>query len=190
MGMFDMIVVLDAPAALRCPEGHALRSFHTKDLAEPSMSTYLVQGGKLYLAASEDMDDEAFDDAQAWRIDIERADAVHDRHHRLCEVQSPRTLRAYTSCEACEPVLVRSEAPHIWSDIVVEHPIPADFRFTFRAGEPLQVDRLTGTRQDLEAELRARGLFVLTASDALAAAHHELRRTRRQRLARAKEARG
>ena len=188
MGTFDMIVVLDTLSALRCSEGHALRSFRTKDLPEPAMSTYLVNGGQLYLAAADDDDDDSsVEDARAWCI--EGAEAIHGRRHRLHEVQSPRALRVYGSCGECEPVLVRSEAPHLWCDIVVEHPLAADFRLTFRAGEPLQIERLSGTRADLEDELRARGLFVLTASDALAAAHHELKRARRRALGRAKEAR-
>jgi hypothetical protein len=187
MGTFDMIVILDTLSALRCSEGHALRSFHTKDLPEPAMSTYLVHGGKLYLAAGDDESDNGVEDARAWCI--EGAEAIYGRRHQLHEVQSPRALRVYGSCSECEPVLVRSDAPQLWCDIIVEHPLAADFRFTFRAGEPLQVERLSGTRAELENELRARGLFVLTASDALAVAHHELKRARGRVLARAKAAR-
>jgi hypothetical protein len=151
------------------------------------MSTYLVHGGKLYLAAGDDESDNSIEDARAWRI--EGAEAIYGRRHQLHEVQSPRALQVYGSCSECEPVLVRSDAPQLWCDIIVEHPLPADFRFTFRAGEPLQVERLSGTRAELENDLRARGLFVLTASDALAVAHHELKRARGCALARAKAAR-
>jgi hypothetical protein len=188
MGTFDMIVVLDTLSPLRCSEGHALRSFRTKDLPEPAMSTYLVRGGNLYLAAADDDDnDSSVEDARAWRI--EGAEAIYGRRHQLQQVQPPPALRVYGSCSDCEPVLVRSETAHLWCDIVVEHPLAADFRFTFRAGEPLQIERLSGTRADLEDELRARGLFVLEASDALAAAHLELKRARGRALARTKEAR-
>jgi hypothetical protein len=182
--MFDMIVVLDAPSELRCSEGHALCSFHTKDLPEPSMSTYLMQGGRLYLAAGND--DTSMEDALAWRI--EGTEAIHARSYQLCEVQLPTRLRVYGSCDACEPVLVRTEASRGWSDLVVEHALFQDFQLTFRAGEPVQIERLCGTREELEREMRSRGLFVLAAGDALAVAHRELRRARERQLARAKHA--
>jgi hypothetical protein len=176
MGMFDMIVILDALPALSCAEGHAVRSFHTKDLPDPAMSTYLVREGRLYLAVEGALES-GLEDPRAWLF--EGTDAVHVRRHQLQEAPPPRTLRVYGSCEECEPVLVRNESPQLWSDVVVEHSLVADFRLTFRKGEPLQVERLSGTRQALEAELRARGLLVLTAGDALADAHRELKRVRR-----------
>jgi len=186
MGMFDMIVFLDTLSSLSCSEGHALSSLQTKDLPEPSMNTYLVQGGTLYLAVA-DATDTSIEAPTDWRIEGTRA--IHERCHQLREVQAPRTLRAYGSCDVCEPLLVRSEAPQVWYDIVIEHPPFADFRLTFRPGEPLLIERLSGTRADLEADMRSRGLFVLSASDTLAAAHYELRRARRRALVRSTEAR-
>jgi hypothetical protein len=176
MGMFDMVVILDEVPALSCAEGHAIRSFHTKDLPDPAMSTYLVHGGRLYLAV-EGAVESGLEDPRAWRFD--GSEAVYVRHHQLQEAPPPRSLRLYGSCEECEPVLVRSEAPPQWSDVVVEHPLLADFRLTFRKGEPLQIEPLSGSRQGLEAELRARGLLVLTVGDALAEAHREVKRVRR-----------
>ena len=76
-------------------------------------------------------------------------------------------------------MLVRNESPQIWSDVVVEHSLVADFKLTFRQGEPLQIERLSGSRQALETELAARGLLVLTTGDALGDAHRELKRVRR-----------
>ena len=179
MGMFDMIVILDALPSLSCAEGHAVRAFHTKDLPDPAMSTYLVRGGRLYLAVEGERELElGLEDPQAWRFEGDQA--IHVRRHRLQEAPPPRALRVYGSCEQCEPVLVRNESPRGWSDVVVEHPLVADFRLTFRKDEPLQIERLSGTRQALEAELRARGLCVLAAGDALAEAHREVKRVRRQ----------
>jgi hypothetical protein len=177
MGMFDMVVVLDALSALSCAEGHAINSFHTKDLPDPTMSTYLVWGGRLYLAV-EGEHELGLEDPQAWRLDGDQA--VHVRRHRLQEAPPPRVLRVYGSCERCEPVLVRNESPQAWSDVVVEHALVADFRLTFRKDEPLQIERVSGTRQALEAELRSRGLSVLSTGDALAEAHREVKRVRQQ----------
>ena len=176
MGMFDLIVILDTVPALSCTEGHAIRSFHTKDLPDPAMSTYLVRDGRLYLAV-EGAPDAGLEDPRAWIFD--GSDAVYVRRHQLQEAPPPRTLRVYAHCEECEPVLVRNESPQLWSDVVVEHPLLADFRLTFRKGEPLQIERLSGSRQALEGELRARGLLVLTAGAALTDAHRELKRVRR-----------
>jgi hypothetical protein len=191
MGMFDMVVVLDSLSALSCAEGHAIGSFHTKDLPDPAMSTYLVRGGRLYLAVEGEGEGElelglGHEHPQAWRFEGDQAAYV--RRHRLQEAPPPRTLRVYGCCEQCEPVLVRNESPQGWCDVVVEHALVADFRLTFRKDEPLQIERLSGTRQALEAELRSRGLLVLSAGDALAEAHREVKRVRQQAQHTAKKA--
>lgn len=179
MGMFDMVVVLDALSSLCCAEGHAIGSFHTKDLPDPAMSTYLLRGGRLYLAVEGELElGLGLEHPQAWRFEGDQA--IHVRRHRLQEAPPPRTLRVYGNCEQCEPVLVRNESPQGWCDVVVEHALVADFRLTFRKDEPLQIERLTGTRQALEAALRSRGLSVLSAGDALAEAHREVKRVRQQ----------
>jgi hypothetical protein len=173
MGMFDTIFILDTPG-LRCPEGHTLRSFQTKDLAQPAMSTYLMHVGQLYLATAEPHADDA--DATGWRIDAGRA--IHERRYELCDVRPPRTLRIYTSCSACEPVLVRSDAPDVWGDIVREHALFVDFTVTLRPGEAAQIERTSGTRGELKHELRKSGVFVLEDDDSLAVAHRTLRQAR------------
>ena len=48
MGMYDSVVFLDQP--LTCPAGHPVGDFQTKSFPDPSMSTYLVQGGRVFLA--------------------------------------------------------------------------------------------------------------------------------------------
>ena len=184
MGMFDMVVVLDELSALTCAEGHAIGSFHTKDLPDPAMSTYLLVKGRIYLAIEGELE-LGIEEPRAWRF--EGTHAIHVRRHRLQEAPPPRTLRVYGSCERCEPVLVRNEAPRGWSDVVVEHALVADFKLTFRKEEPMQIERVSGTRQALEAELRSRGLCVLSAGDALAEAHREVKRAR-QRAQRAEGA--
>src|SRR5262245_16826252 len=96
MGMFDMVVVLDTLAELTCPEGHGVRAFHTKDLPDASMSTYLVQSGQLYLAV-EGAPEPTWDDPSAWRL--QGAEAIYTRRYRLQEVPPPRVLRAYGGCD-------------------------------------------------------------------------------------------
>lgn len=174
MGMFDTIFVLDE-RTLVCPEGHALRSFQTKDLEKPSMRTYLLQGDNLYLASPEPRADE--DDVALWHIEGTRAWQV--REHQLREVLPPRSVLIYTTCGWCEPVLVRSDIPDVWGDIVREHGVFVDFRLTFRVSEPISIERESGSREQLQNELRARGVFVLLDDDPLAVAHKTLKLARR-----------
>ena len=175
MGMYDTIVVLDGAPALACPERHALRSFQTKDLAQPSMTTYLVHGGRLYRADNDGHRHEA-DEVEHWRV--EAGKAIREQRYTLQEVLPPQPLRIYGRCDECEPILVRTDRPSAWGDIVSEHTVFVDFRVTFRRGEPVQVERESGTREDLKRELRGRGLFVLEDTEPLAIAHRELARAR------------
>ena len=176
MGLFDTVEVLDDVAALRCPEGHAARSFQTKDLDEPSMSTYLVTDGRLYLASSRREPATADDASGRWRI--EGSHAIREHHCDLKEIAMPRTVRVYGRCSACAPVLVRADRPGILGDIVQEHELFLDFALTFRRGEPLQIERTSGTRDDLKRDLRARGVYVLEDDEPLSIAHREVQRAR------------
>lgn len=175
MGMYDTIVLLDSPPAFTCPEGHALRSFQTKDLADPSMTTYLVHGGRLYRADVDELRQDG-DEVEHWRVEPGRA--IREQRYILQEVLPPRPLRIYGHCDECEPILVRTDRPSVWGDIVSEHNVFVDFRVTFRPAEPLQIERESGTREALKQELRARGLFVLEDTEPLAIAHRELARAR------------
>src|SRR5688572_6255432 len=137
MGMSDTVIMLDPRSRLCCAEGHVLRSFRTKDLLKPGLCTYLVHGGKIYLATPvTTQDDEA--EATGWRIELPLA--IHQRPYQLREVPPPRSLRIYGSCSLCAPVLVRNEAPAAWGDIVTEHVLFVDFNLSFRPGEPLQIE--------------------------------------------------
>jgi hypothetical protein len=57
----------------------------------------------------------------------------------------------------------------------------ASFRLTFRGGEPIQIERTSGTRDELKSELGARGVYVLRDDEPLAVAHRELAAARRGR---------
>jgi hypothetical protein len=174
MGMFDTVVILDGARGFRCPNGHVLRSFQTKALDDPSMSTYLVHEGRLYLAAGERTSDS--DEAGGWRLEGMRA--VREHHYTLSQVQPPRAVRVYGHCDECDPVLVRTDRPGLFGDIVSEHSLFVDFNLTFRPGEPLQVERTSGTRDELKDELRRRGVYVLDEDEPLALAHREIKRAR------------
>jgi hypothetical protein len=175
MGMFDTVVFLDGAASVCCAEGHPIRSLQTKDLDEPSMNTYLVQGGRLYLARSGEPRSWA-DEASGWRVEGRRA--VREHRFELLEVQAPRIIRVYGHCDECEPLLVRSDRASFLGDFVTEHQLFVDFRLSFRRGEPLQIERESGARDDLGRELRARGLYVLGDDEPLAVAHREVKRLR------------
>jgi hypothetical protein len=51
---------------------------------------------------------------------------------------------------------------------------------TFREGEPLKVERVSGDRDALVEELRRAGLRVLSDDDPLAIAHREIKRAREE----------
>src|ERR1700742_2929245 len=99
--MFDTVLLLDDSADLACPAGHRMRSVQTKDFDDPSMRTYLVHRGQLLLAASLKDDDYA-----EWRVD--GSNAVREQRFALTDLTGPRSLRAYASCDAGEPGLVRA----------------------------------------------------------------------------------
>jgi hypothetical protein len=173
MGLYDTLVLLDDLEAAACPEGHGMRSVQTKDLDDPSMSTYLVRCGRLYLATPRhgEVDD---DEASSWRI--EGNAAVREHHFKLTEVRRERSVRVYGHCRECEPVLVRTDRATFLGDIVNEHALFVDLTLTFRRGEPIQVQRTSGTRAVLKTDLRSRGLHVLDDGEPLAIAHREVRR--------------
>jgi hypothetical protein len=174
--MFDTVIVLDPLARLCCPDGHVPHSFQTKDIAAPHLRTYLVHGGKLYRALEEEDAEDSAD--PGWRIAADVA--VQERRCRLREMRSPRSLRIYASCSWCEPVLTRSDAPQSATDIIREYRLFVDYRLTFGVGEPLRMERLSGTRDELGTLLRARGLFVLDDDDPLALAHRTLKAARKR----------
>jgi hypothetical protein len=179
MGMFDTVLVVDELRELSCPHGHELRSLQTKDIDEPSMSTYLVHHARLYRAEASDGWSDAGGEIAKWRIEGDRA--VREQRHSLSEVRTPLSIQVYGTCEACEPVLVRLASPGLFGDLVNEHALFVDFRLTFRGGEPIQIERTSGTRDDLKRELGMRGVYVLRDDEPLAVAHREFAAARRGR---------
>lgn len=178
MGMFDHVVMLDEP--LTCPAEHPLGDLQTKSFAEPSMSTYLIEGGRVVLAARRSWrgeDDE--EERSAWRIHGD--EAVHETLYRLERVSPPAEVCVYSHCARCEPVLVRTDRATLWGDIVQEHPLFVEFSLQFPEGEPMRVKRVSGNREGLMDELRRTGLRVLEDDAPLAVAHREIQRAKRAR---------
>lgn len=173
MGMSDTVIILEPLARLRCPEGHELDSFRTKGFFNPGCCTYLVNDTKVFLATTLLR---VHAESLGWRVNPPVA--VREHHYQLREVEPPRKLRIYGTCDSCAPVLARNEAPAAWGDIVIEHPLFVDFELTFRPGEPLQVERVSGDRDALKRELRTGGAYVLDDDDPLATAHRTLRLVR------------
>jgi hypothetical protein len=172
--MYDNVLVLDDPEALCCPEGHPLRSLQTKDFEEPSLATYLLSGGRLYCAIGTGTRSSRGTETERWHVSGTRA--VRESCYELREVPGPRRIRVCDLCEECAPVLVRTDHRRYPGDLVSEHPIFVDFTLTFRPGEPLQIERTTGTREAFKRDLAARGLYVLEDNEPLAIAHRELAR--------------
>jgi hypothetical protein len=179
MGLYDTVLFVDRIDEVSCHRGHALRWFQTKDMREPSMHTYLVHHGRMYLAEAADATFAAEDDAESSRIEgDDHPYAVREHRFKLHEVRGPLTLRVYGSCKACEPVLVRRGEPGFLGDLVIEHAVFVDFRLSLLPGAPIAIERTSGTRDDLKADLRARGVYVLEDDEPLAIAHCELRHAR------------
>lgn len=174
MGMFDYVVVLDE--SLRCPDGHHLDGFQTKSFDNPSMATYLITGSQVHLVARVGLRDRDDHSAAHWRLD--GGTAVHERRHALSPITPPSEVVFYTTCDACAPVLVRSDHIHAWGDLVAERHLWVEFRATFGPDQPRRIDRTSGTRADLIAELRAETLRVLRDDEPLAVAHREIRAAR------------
>lgn len=176
MGMFDHVILLGE--ILECPHGHPLSGFQTKSFEDPSMATYLFDGARIYRVGRESLADLP-ESAGEWRL--EGTVAVFQRRHPVDVVPSPPEVLFYTSCAACVPVLVRSEGRHVWGDLVDERRLWVEFGATFKNGERHLV-RLSGTRDDLIAELREEGLRVLRDDEPLAIAHHEITTARQRRV--------
>lgn len=174
MGMYDTVIVLDE--TLSCPHGHPVNDFQTKSFPDPSMSTYLIEAGRVYRVAGT----AAFDHevASDWRI--EGNQAVYQRRHELEPVTPPAELLFYTHCRECEPVLVRTDRASFYGDLVDERQLWVEFRTTLRSDGPVQIERISGTRDDLVAELRHDGQRVLDEDEPLAIAHREIRAARKR----------
>ena len=177
MGMFDNVILLDEPLA--CPAGHPIGGLQTKSFPDPSMSTYLIRGGRVVRAAGGSWRDERDgDERSGWHITGD--EVVHEVRYRLEPVSPPAEVCVYSHCAHCEPVLVRSDRASLWGDIVQEHRLFVEFSLQFPEGEPMTVKRITGGREDLMQALRRAGLHVLSDDAPLAVAHREIQRARRE----------
>lgn len=170
MGLSDTIVVLD-PSVTVCPSGHAVRELQTKDF-QPGMDTYLLTGGRLLRLVPEAADERR----ERYRLEGDRV--VGERLYKTEPVIGPATVRAYGSCSECAPILVRTDGRAAFGDLVTEHAVHVDYDFVVRPGEPVQVERTSGTRAELEDDLRARGLIVLRGDEPLAVAHRQAEEAR------------
>lgn len=174
MGMFDYVVVLDE--SLHCADGHRLDGFQTKSFDNPSMATYLITGPHVHLVARSEYLEHNGETAAHWRL--EDTSAVYSRRHAVSLVVPPSEVVFYTTCDECAPVLVRSDHARAWGDLVDERRLWVEFRATFGAGQSRRIDRTSGTRGDLIAELRENGLRVMRDDEPLAIAHREIRAAR------------
>ncbi len=191
MGMFDNVIILDEPLA--CPAGHPLGGLQTKSFPDPSMSTYLIRGGRVVRAAGGSWRDESDgDERSGWRITGD--EVVHEIRYRLERVSPPAEVCVYSHCAHCEPILVRTDRASLWGDIVQEHRLFVEFSLQFPEGEPpsvpipsvpMTVKRVTGGREELMGELRRNGQRVLEDDAPLAVAHREIQRARRESAGRA-----
>jgi hypothetical protein len=170
MGMFDHVVVLDE--TLHCPHGHPVDDFQTKSL-DAAMDTYLLNGAHVYRVERGLFGD---DEAVAERWTLEGGQAVFQRRQAVEPLAPlPPEIVCYTTCRACEPVLIRSDAARARGDLVEERQLWVEFRVTFEKDGQRHIERTSRTRDDFITELREEGLRVMRDDDALAVAHCEIR---------------
>jgi hypothetical protein len=174
MGMFDNVLVLDE--TLRCPHGHRLEGFQTKSFDNPSMNVYLVEGPRVCRVPRGMFGGPSDTSPEHWQLDGD--EAVFERRHAVEAVVPSREIVFYTSCGECAPVLIRGDRGRAWDDLVDERQLWVEFRATLGPNESRRIERTSGTRDDLVAELREEGLRVLRDDEPLAIAHHEIRAAR------------
>lgn len=174
MGMYDYVVVLDE--ALRCPHGHQVDGFQTKSFEHPSMDTYLFNGPHVHLVERAGLDDGGDNATARWQL--AGNEVVYRRRHPVRPVVPPDEIVFYTTCSECAPVLVRSDHARAWGDLVDERRLWVEFCAIFRTDQPRRIERTSGTRDDLVAELREEGLRVMHDNEPLAIAHREVRAAR------------
>ena len=178
MGMFDYVVVLDN--VLRCPHGHAVDGFQTKSFEDPSMTTYLIDGSAVHRVERAKRDDDN-DEPCASHWQLHSNEAVYRRRHAITALTPPSEIVFYSTCSACEPVLVRSDRARASGDLVDERRLWVEFRATFDRGNTRRIECISGTRGALADELRADGLRVLGDEEPLAIAHREVCAARERR---------
>jgi hypothetical protein len=140
------------------------------------MDTYLVNRGGVHRVARSMLADSDEEAVEHWRI--EGGEALFQRRHSLATITGPREIVFYTTCHQCTPVLVRRDHATVWGDLIDERQLWVEFRATVIPGEPPRIERTSGTRADLIAELREEGIRVMRDDEPLAVAHQELRAAR------------
>lgn len=116
MGMYDHVVVLDE--VLRCPHGHQVDGFQTKSFDDPSMETYLLNGSHVHHVTRAELAGGSGSGTAHWQLD---GHATVYRRRRAVSAIVPRgDVVFYTTCDECAPVLVRSDHPCAWGDLVDE----------------------------------------------------------------------
>ncbi len=168
VGMYDTILILDR-GLVRCHAGHEVRELQTKDF-DCLVTTYLVANGKL-LCVTETVPSDEW--RGGWRV--EHGVAIHEERHATEPVTTRHTIRAYGRCRDCAPILVRSDGSGFPLTLVQEHSVEVDFELVVRAGEPLQIVRTSGSRDEQKEELLRRGLRVLGDDEQLAVVHREVK---------------
>ena len=161
MGMYDTIRFLDD--APRCAEGHAVREVQTKDL-ECDDTHYEVFEGRLFVPLERGEPEPSLDGDHL----------VLTRRDRLRVYGTTAELQVYGTCPTCRPVLAFEETAI--RDAVREHRAFHDWAVLVEAGRVRSIRLMSGrTREELRAELVAKGVEVLDDGDRLARRHIALR---------------
>ncbi len=156
MGMFDSIYVYGADRErLPCAVGHLLDSeWQTKDLDE-SMNTYLIHNNILWIKERSHVEGVIDGEFEVIKIPLRLTDLTD-------------TLRIYTSCEVCDPVVFDRQTAG-WGGRVDERKPWIEYIVQFNRGivvdiQPVKLE----TREIIKDRLRKEGLLVLDDDDRIA----------------------
>jgi hypothetical protein len=116
MGTYDTIVLAGNRDALLCAHGHEIRELQTKDLGA-EMNTYVVFDGSLYRTVGDGIFGRAIQ-KDTYRLEGELLIVTHEQQGTLATAAE---VTAYTSCDACLPVLVERTGGS-WDAIDDVHP--------------------------------------------------------------------
>jgi hypothetical protein len=170
--MYDTVIFLDG--APRCPAGHEVGSFQTKDF-ECQMHDYYVSGERLYSETSE---------TEHSRHEVNGEILTFTRTSEMRRYDFTGQVSVYGYCERCRPVLLLKERAFggPYGDLVDERRPWQEWRLTLDRGvvtgvEPVRNETRDDVREKLARDELKRDL-ILDDDERLARRHFELRDAR------------
>ena len=165
MGMYDSLVADDP--RLVCAAGHRLEDLQTKDL-ECDLTTYHLVGGRLYGSGERRPTRENHEHVATPEVLTIRSTT------QVPHCPLTTTLRAYTHCNQCRPVLMAKNRAGMAWDMIDQREPWCEYALTFQQGQLVSVEPVrVESREDIRKELIEQGQLVLEDSNPVAVRHFE-----------------